>query len=73
MSAMKTQSQPIKSSTGLRYLGGGFVPGIPARDLSATEVDRYGGRAYLLKLGLYALKETESTEENQTEVTDGGH
>ena len=25
-----------------RYLGGGFVPGIPARDLTVEEVERFG-------------------------------
>lgn len=37
----------------MRYKsGGGFYVGIPARDLSAEEVERYG-REFLLSLGLY--------------------
>ena len=36
----------------VRYLGGGFLPNIPARDLSADEVKRIG-LDRLLKSGLY--------------------
>ena len=36
----------------VRYKGGGFIPGIPARDLSAEEVKRYG-LDKLLKSGIY--------------------
>lgn len=37
----------------LKYVGGGFLPGVPARDLSAEEVEEYGGAALLLASGLY--------------------
>lgn len=40
----------------LIYTGGGYggaLPGIPARDLTAAEVKRYGGEEYLLSTGLY--------------------
>jgi len=37
----------------LKYIGDGFIPGIPARDLSAEEVKQYGGEKYLLSTGLY--------------------
>jgi len=36
----------------MKYNGGGFIAGIPARDLTAEEVRRYG-RERLLKSGLY--------------------
>ena len=36
----------------VRYIGGGFLPNIPARDLSADEVKQYGLKR-LLKSGLY--------------------
>ncbi len=36
----------------MRYKGNGFKVGVPARDLSAAEVKRFG-RDYLLSLGLY--------------------
>lgn len=39
----------------MKYKGGGFVPGIPARDLTEDEVKRYGGVDYLLATGLYEL------------------
>jgi hypothetical protein len=40
----------------LRYTGGGyggFVVGIPARDLLAEEVEKFGGLEVLLATGLY--------------------
>lgn len=40
----------------LRYTGGGyggFLPGVPARDLSDEEVEALGGEKALLKTGLY--------------------
>lgn len=36
----------------LRYKGGGFVPGIPASDLSQAQVDKFGLER-LLATGLY--------------------
>ena len=36
----------------MNYKGSGFKIGVPARDLSAEEVKRFG-REYLLSLGLY--------------------
>ncbi len=42
---------------GLKYTGGGFggsLQGIPARDLTAEEVEEHGGVEVLLKTGLYA-------------------
>lgn len=42
---------------GLRYTGGGhggFLPGVPARDLTDAEVEALGGEAVLVKTGLYA-------------------
>lgn len=37
----------------LKYTGGGFLPGVPARDLSEDEVKEHGGERALLKSGLY--------------------
>lgn len=38
----------------LIYTGkGSWFPGIPARDLTAEEVEKFGGVEYLLSLGLY--------------------
>ncbi len=48
----------------LIYLGNGFLPDIPARDLSAAEVRRYG-RELLLASGLYR-------EKTATKVVPGG-
>lgn len=42
------------------------VPGVPARDLSAEEVERYGGEAHLLSLAggrLYAKMERPQRED----------
>ena len=38
----------------LKYIGDGFIPGIPARDLSDAEVEKYGGEKLLLNTGLFA-------------------
>jgi len=37
----------------LKYTGNGFIPGVPARDLTEDEVKQYG-RARLLRTGLYS-------------------
>lgn len=36
----------------LKYLGGGFLPGVPSRDLSEEEAHEYGV-SNLVKSGLY--------------------
>jgi hypothetical protein len=38
----------------MKWLGNGFYVKVPARDLTAEEVKRYGGREFLLSLGIYA-------------------
>ena len=35
-----------------KFLGGGFIPGVPARDLSDKEAEQFG-EAGLIKSGLY--------------------
>ena len=53
-----------------RYVGNGFIPGIPARDLTDEEVSRYGSKR-LLDSGLYEKPKKEKSitkiviEENQ--------
>lgn len=37
----------------LRYTGSGFLPGVPARDLTEDEVKQYG-KVRLLRTGLYS-------------------
>jgi len=37
----------------LKYIEGGFIYGIPARDLTEKEVEEYGGEKFLIKTGLY--------------------
>ena len=47
----------------LRYVGAGsFLPGVPARDLSAAEADAYGGADALVASGLYARIPTETKQ-----------
>lgn len=41
----------------LKYVGDGFLPGVPARDLSAEEVEEFGGVKALLASGLYVEHE----------------
>ena len=45
-------------SKGLRYVGGGFFHGVPARDLTGEEADKYG-RLILLRSQLYVEIEEE--------------
>lgn len=45
----------------LKYIGKGFVPGIPARDLKDDEVKKYGGAKFLLSTGLYEKIEKKRT------------
>ncbi len=53
--------------TGLRWVGRRFgltgVPGVPARDLSAEEVERYGGEAHLVSLAGGRLYEKPASSE----------
>lgn len=44
----------------LKYVGGGFIPGVPARDLTAEEAESYGGAQSLIASGLYAAEETKA-------------
>ena len=37
----------------LKYIGTGFLPGVPARDLSDAEVEQHGGEETLIASGLY--------------------
>jgi hypothetical protein len=37
----------------LKYVGNGFLPGVPAKDLTAEEVKAAGGETFLLKSKLY--------------------
>lgn len=42
----------------LKYKGGGFLRGVPARDLKDDEVARYG-YSYLVRSGLYIPEKQE--------------
>ena len=39
--------------TKLVYQGGGFLVGVPARDLTLEEAKRHRGKAFLVRTGLY--------------------
>ena len=52
--------------SGLIYTGGGFIQGVPARDLSEEEVEAYG-RAILLASGLYKEPGKPKPAENKIE------
>ncbi len=45
--------------SGLRYVGGGYFHGVPARDLTEEEAEQYG-RAKLLRSLLYVEDEPET-------------
>jgi hypothetical protein len=53
----------------LRYKGGGFLPDIPARDLSDEEARRFG-EATLVASGFY--EKPKQAAKRGREVTDGG-
>jgi hypothetical protein len=42
-----------KKEIALIYIGKGWLPGVPARDLTADEVKIYGGKETLLASGNY--------------------
>ena len=48
-----------KKTAGLIYIGKGFVSGIPARNLTSDEVEKYGKEA-LLATGIYTEPEKRS-------------
>lgn len=49
---------PVKNNKRLIYIGEGIIlSGIPARDMTTEEADKYGGVDELLKTGLYATPE----------------
>ena len=50
----------------MKYIGNGFIPGIPARNLTLAEVKRFG-KEYLLSTGLYV----ENLSVKVKEVTNG--
>jgi hypothetical protein len=55
----------------LKYLGGGSLHGVPARDLSGYETDLFGGVGLLTATGLYAEAESPAavaTEEQKPEI-----
>lgn len=37
----------------LKYVGGGFLAGVPARDLTDEEAEQFGGAKALVASGLY--------------------
>lgn len=37
----------------LKYIGKGFIPGIPARDIRDDEIEKLGGEEFLLGTGLF--------------------
>jgi len=54
----------------MKYLGTGFLAGIPARDLTAEEVEKFGEK-FLLSTGLYEKEKLKVEEKTKVEVKDG--
>ncbi len=52
----------------LKWKGTGFLFGVPARDLTAKEVDDYGGEEKLLATGLYEKVEDKKETENKRQM-----
>jgi len=55
----------------LKYVGGGWLSGVPARDLTDEEAERYGGAGELVKSGLYVLSKKRKTGSKKDEVKHG--
>ena len=59
----------------LVYVGNGYLPGVPARDLNDEEVEQYGGEAYLLATKLYVKPHDDKMErgrrQDKSEVSGG--
>lgn len=53
----------------LKYVGDGFLPGVPARDLTEDEVKEHGGLGELKASGLYADAE-QPAGKTQTKAAD---
>jgi hypothetical protein len=51
----------------LKYIGTGFIAGIPARDLTDDEVKKYGGVKVLLSTGLF-----EKPKKKQVKIIEEG-
>jgi hypothetical protein len=49
----------------LKYNRVGFIPGIPAKDLSDEEVEKYGGAHFLIGTGLYYFETPKGVEVKQ--------
>ena len=52
------------------YLGGGFVPGIPARDLTEEEVEQFGV-ANLKRSMIYKIMEVKHGNESSNQSSSG--
>jgi hypothetical protein len=64
MGKKQSQDEVKPAFLGWDYLGGGFLPGVPARDITAGEAERRGITDQLNKCALY--------ERVYEEVNDGG-
>ena len=57
---------------GLKYVGNGFLPGVPAKDLTPEQVELYGGEKALLASGLYERIKDEKKPAEKTPGKEGG-
>lgn len=53
----------------LKYIGHGFIPNVPARNLTLKEVEKFGGEEFLLsfKPPLYAKEAKKPTRKKKVE------
>ena len=56
----------------LKYIGDSFYYGVPARDLTDEEVEKYGGEKFLLSLGIYAKELPTKPEKKPVKEADNG-
>ena len=55
----------------LKYVGDGFLPGVPARDLTDEEATQYGGEKALVASGLYVGPAGKADKADKTAKKEG--
>lgn len=56
----------------LKYIGGGFLPGVPARNLTREEALQYGGVSRLVASGLYRLERSSKPKPEENKLAGPG-
>ena len=60
-SVRSSDSNATSDTVILKWTGAGFIPGIPACDLTQEEADKYGGVEYLISTRIYVQEVNDGT------------